>query len=140
MARECFVCLLQCVSEGMGESYGAQSAQANKTAAENSHDGPAGKPENKSGGILPDLWFARMCRELWKFKVAAHLHFLSGRSDRTCRAWAAGENDSDATMLAVILRSDHGYRALKFVMRGSDATWWIILQAAISDISKLAAD
>lgn len=121
----------------MDEAYGAHSAQAIQDAATNGHDDPA---ENNSGKMLPDAWFGAMCRKFWEFKAAAHLHFFTGRSDRTCRAWASGANDPDATTLAILLRSDHGYRVLKFIMQGSTATWWIVLQAAINDISKLAAE
>lgn len=87
------------------------------------------------GRELPDLWFARMCRDLWQFKVAAHLHFVTLRSDRTCRAWAAGDNDANATTLAQLLRTEDGPRVLKWVMDGCDAEWWAKLQRAREGLS-----
>lgn len=82
------------------------------------------------GKILPAAgWFARMVRSLWHRKVAAHLHFLLGASERTCRAWASGTEPS-ASIFVALLRSDQGGRVLAFVMAGATAPWWRELRRA----------
>lgn len=78
------------------------------------------------GNILPlaDDWFALMGRGLWPLKAAAHLHHLTGASERTCRAWASGTSEPPSRVLATLLRSDEGPRVLAWLMDGADALWW----------------
>jgi hypothetical protein len=74
-------------------------------------------------------WFAILGRKLWPEKTAAHLHFLTGASERTCRDWAPERPDDTpreppAFVLAELLRGEQGGRVLGAVMDGSKAEWW----------------
>lgn len=76
------------------------------------------------------LWFAIMCRELWGPNAPKELEFAlirnrARRSDRTCRAWAAGDSPPPVNIL-LMLQRDHecGERVMQYVMRGCDAEWW----------------
>jgi hypothetical protein len=75
------------------------------------------------------LWFAVMCRELWGSNAPKELEFKTGRSDRTCRAWASGGSPPPVNILLMLL-TDHecGERVLDYVMRDCDALWWRELQ------------
>jgi hypothetical protein len=82
------------------------------------------------------LWFALLCRYLWGGNAPKDLEFALARnhdkrSDRTCRAWAAGDSPPQVNTL-VLLQRDHqcGERVLQYVMRDCDAPWWLELQAA----------
>ena len=112
----------------MREVSNAGTARANEVTAESCE-------QRIDGRVLPDLWFARMARELWQFKVAAHLHATTGRSERTCRAWEAGDNEPGCTTLAQLLRSPDGPRVLSWVMRGCDEPWWATAEVLV-DISR----
>lgn len=81
-------------------------------------------PDNRGTLVPGPLWFAVMARELWQFKVAAHLHFLLGTSERTGRAWASGDREPMASILAGLLRSEDGARILEILMRDSSTKWW----------------
>jgi hypothetical protein len=100
-------------------------------AAESRHETLPAAAANNRGNILPQAeWFAVMARELWAFKVGAHLQHHLGYSDRTCRAWGSAESEPPARALALLLRTEDGPRVLAYIMRGSDAEWWAALQAA----------
>ena len=71
-----------------------------------------------------------MCRKVWQFKASAALHDYTGRSERTCRAWSAGDNDASATALAQLLRSDEGGSVLDYIMQDRAPSWWRELQRA----------
>lgn len=89
------------------------------------------------------LWFALLCRHLFGANAPKDLEYKTGRSDRTCRAWAAGDSPPPVNILLVLQR-DHsiGRQVLDYVMRDSDAPWWLELQraeriaAAIVEITK----
>ena len=76
------------------------------------------------------LWFAVMCRELWGANAPKELEFALGRighkrSDRTCRAWAAGDSPPPVNILLMLLRDDEcGKHVHDYVMRDCDAQWW----------------
>lgn len=74
------------------------------------------------------LWFAVMCRQILGPNAAKELHFILGSSDRTCRAWASGDSIPLATVLAVLLRTEHGDDILTYIMAGTQAVWWSQLQ------------
>lgn len=82
------------------------------------------------------LWFAEMCWDLWGDNAAKDLRFVLAKhdihkSERTCRAWASGECEPPARILALLLVSDHGFRVVKWIVRSSGLTWWANVQRAI---------
>jgi hypothetical protein len=82
------------------------------------------------------LWFALLCRHLWgpnapkdlEFTLANHGH---QRSDRTCRAWTAGDSPPPVN-IGVMLQRDElvGEKVLDYIMRDCTAQWWLDIQAA----------
>lgn len=76
------------------------------------------------------LWFALLCRELWGTNAPKDLEFALRRngierSDRTCRAWAAGDSPPPVNILLALQRDEEcGGRVLDYVMRGCDASHW----------------
>lgn len=116
------------------ESESIAVASANSVAAASCRESRAIEIR---GNILPEGgWFGRMCHALWKpapgkrSKVPAHLHCLIGGSERTSRAYAAGDAEPGAGVLVQLLRSDQGARVLDFIMDGSAAAWWRELRRA----------
>lgn len=81
---------------------------------------------DKNGNILPAAWFAAVIARIWPERQRAKmLKFVTGvRSDRTARAWAAGDAEPSASILAALLRSNVGDRVLGAIMAGSSAPWW----------------
>lgn len=82
------------------------------------------------------LWFALLCRDLWGGNAPKDLEFALSRnghqrSDRTCRAWAAGDSPPPIN-IGVMLQRDEavGSKVLDYIMRDCDAPWWRDLQAA----------
>jgi len=119
----------------MSEPLGKVDVAATKSAAESCRDSSA-LPDR--GKILPQAeWFAVMARELWHFKVPAHIHNHTGYSERTCRAWAAAESEPPARVLALLLRTDDGPRVLEYIMRNSDVRWWLLVCQARNILSTL---
>ena len=119
-----------------GESESRSVALANHFPAECcQRNCPQGAGDFR-GNILPHAeWFARMALELWRHKVAAHLDHLFQQSgvrfsERTCRAWGAGDNEPPARALALLLRSDDGPLVLAWIMRDDPPQWWRKLQLA----------
>jgi hypothetical protein len=112
----------------MGESESIVASSANSVAAISCREIAA--PDDRGNILPPAGWFMRMARDLWQRKVAAHLHFLLGASERTCRAWASGDSEPSASVLVALLRSDQGGRVLAFVMAGATAPWWRELRRA----------
>lgn len=74
--------------------------------------------------LAEPLWFAIMCRQLWGANAPKELQFLLEKSDRTCRAWAAGDAIPLATILAVLIVGPQGGRILEHLMRESPSPWW----------------
>lgn len=71
------------------------------------------------------LWFAVMCRDLWGSNAPKELEYRTGRSDRTCRAWASGDSPPPVNiLLRLMLDHDCGERVHAYVMRDCDAPWW----------------
>lgn len=71
------------------------------------------------------LWFAILCRELWGANAPKELEFRTGRSDRTCRAWALGDNLPPLEIVLNLLRDNEcGQYVLGYAMRDCDAPWW----------------
>lgn len=83
------------------------------------------------------LWFAVLCRYLWGANAPKDLEAALARngivrSDRTCRAWAHGENPPPFTILLVLLRDAVvGDRVLDFAMSDCDAPWWLAIERAV---------
>lgn len=72
------------------------------------------------------LWFAVLCRELWGANAPKELEFRTGRSDRTCRAWASGDNLPPLEIVLGLLRDAQcGQRVLDYAMRDCAAPWWV---------------
>jgi hypothetical protein len=82
------------------------------------------------------LWFAVMCRELWGANAPKELEYVlrrigHPRSDRTCRAWAAGDSPPPVNILLMLQRdAECGKHVLAYVMRDCDAPWWLQHQRA----------
>lgn len=82
------------------------------------------------------LWFALLCRYLWGGNAPKDLEFALARnhdkrSDRTCRAWAAGDSPPQVNILVILQRDPQcGRKVLDYVMRDCDAPWWRELQRA----------
>lgn len=79
------------------------------------------------------LWFAVMCRQLWGANASKDLEYALQRndhirSDRTCRAWAAGDSPPPVNIL-LMLQRDHqcGKSVLDYVMAECSAPWWLDL-------------
>jgi hypothetical protein len=74
------------------------------------------------------LWFAVMCRELWGANAPKELEYALKRngierSDRTCRAWAAGDSPPPVNILLALLHDrEIGRRVEAYAMR--DCDWW----------------
>jgi len=112
----------------MGNSVRPPVCGASKPAAQ---DGRETSVATNSGTPVPEpLWFALMARELWQFKVAAHLYCLIGTNERTARAWARGDREPMGSAVLDLLRSSDGERVLDWIMRDSGAEWWRDLQGA----------
>jgi hypothetical protein len=78
------------------------------------------------------LWFAVMCRELWGSNATKELEFKTGRSDRTCRAWASGDSPPPVNILLMLLQDPEcGAAILDHVMLGCEAPWWRDHQRAL---------
>jgi len=77
------------------------------------------------------FWFALLCRHLWSTNAPKDLEFTLARaghqrSDRTCRAWTAGDSPPPINIGAMLLRDDDvGRRVLDYVMRDCTAPWWV---------------
>lgn len=77
------------------------------------------------------LWFALLCRELWGANAPKELEYAltrigHQRSDRTCRAWAAGDSPPPVNILLMLQRDpEWGERVLGYVMRECEASWWL---------------
>lgn len=91
------------------------------------------------------LWFAVFCRSLWGGNASKDLEFALSRnghqrSDRTCRAWAAGDSPPPVNIL-LMLQRDHeiGSSVLDYVMRDCDAPWWLELNRC-ADIGRKVLD
>lgn len=89
------------------------------------------KPCRQRQDSAEPLWFAVMCRALWGGNAPKELEYAlkrigHPRSDRTCRAWAAGDSPPPVNILLMLLR-DHecGKRVQDYVMRDCDAPWWL---------------
>jgi hypothetical protein len=95
------------------------------------------------------LWFAVLCRYLWGANGPKDLQFALARngierSDRTCRAWAAGDN-TPPLPIYLVLQNDAvvGERVLFFAHQDCDAPWWQEIQRAVriaAQIDKLDLD
>lgn len=78
------------------------------------------------------LWFAVMCRKLWGANAPKELEFRTGRSDRTCRAWASGDSPPPVNILLMLLQDPEcGAAILEHVMLGCEAPWWRDHQRAL---------
>lgn len=83
------------------------------------------------------LWFALLCRDLWGTNAPKELEYALkrngiDRSDRTCRAWAAGDSPPPVNVLLALQRDDEcGKRVKAYVMRDCAAPWWIEDQLAM---------
>jgi hypothetical protein len=104
--------------------------------------------ERRGGAIYPSaencqtrqdsaepLWFALLCRHLWSTNAPKDLEFALSRanhqrSDRTCRAWAAGDSPPPINIGVMLLRDQIGGRVLEYIMRDCEAQWWLDLQTA----------
>jgi hypothetical protein len=77
------------------------------------------------------LWFALLCRHLWGPNAPKDLEFALSRnnhqrSDRTCRAWAAGDSPPPINIGVMLQRdADIGRRVLEYIMRDCEAQWWL---------------
>jgi hypothetical protein len=83
------------------------------------------------------LWFAVLCRYLWgangpKDLQAALARNGLERSDRTCRAWASGDN-TPPLQIYLVLQNDAvvGSRVLHYAHQDCTAPWWQELQRAV---------
>lgn len=86
---------------------------------------PVAEPCQYRQDSAEPLWFALLCRELWGANAPKELEFKSGRSDRTCRAWTAGDSPPPVNILLLLQRDpDIGRRVLDYVMRDCNAPWW----------------
>lgn len=53
---------------------------------------------------------------------------LTGVDERSCYRYAAGDVKPPAYFLRALLRSERGEAVLRYLMQGSDASWWRGLQ------------
>lgn len=118
----------------MGKSWDRRRPNASKSAAGSGRDN---SETNNCGTILPQAeWFAVMGRELWQFKIGAHLECHLGCSERTARAWGSGTHEPPARALAMLLRTDDGPRILEYLMRDSPPPWWTDLQTGAEMLAR----
>lgn len=81
--------------------------------------------------LAEPLWFALMCREIFGPNAAKELQYLLSKSDRTCRAWASGDSEPPAGILATLIVSEHGFRIVAWIVRGTAVVWWSNVQRAL---------
>lgn len=71
-------------------------------------------------------WFApliRVLRKAYKAKCAAELVVITGRHQRKCESWLAGDSVPDGAALAALLRSEHGDKLHLALIQGVTFTW-----------------
>jgi hypothetical protein len=74
--------------------------------------------------LAEPLWFAVMSRALWGTNAAKELQFVTARSERTCRAWASGDSEPPASVLAALLLSGNADAVLKYILADASSEWW----------------
>lgn len=77
--------------------------------------------------VQDPLWFGLLCRSLWPAKAWLMLMQLFGVKERSAHNYASGSCPG-ADLLRDMLRSDHGYRVLSWIMRDDPPEWWSVLQ------------
>jgi hypothetical protein len=77
------------------------------------------------GKRLPGYSFGRLCKALWPQKTPSSIEFYTGMPERTARHVAADKSDPHSVALAKIIDSEQGWRALRWIMRGSKQAWWL---------------
>jgi hypothetical protein len=65
-----------------------------------------------------------MSRALWGANAAKEIQFITTRSERTCRAWASGDSEPPASVLATLLLSGNADAVLKYILGDADSEWW----------------
>jgi hypothetical protein len=83
------------------------------------------------GKKLPGYSFGRLARALWPQKTPASIEFYTGCPERTARHIAADKSDPGSILLARILDSEQGWRALQWIMRDSKQVWWADTKRAV---------
>jgi len=66
-----------------------------------------------------------MARALWPQKTPSAIEFYTSSPERTARHIAADKSDPGSALLAQVIDSDQGWRALQWIMRDSKQPWWL---------------
>jgi hypothetical protein len=86
-------------------------------------------PVAKNGPVGPHMfgevadrywWFSLMCGALWGDTAADALYDLVGqhlkhKDNSTCRRWARGRRQPEASVLFILIRSREGHRVQRFI-------------------------
>jgi hypothetical protein len=81
-------------------------------------------PVENCGKKLPGYSFGRMARHLWPQKTPASIEFYTDAPERSARQYAADKSDPGSVLLAQVIDSDQGWRAIEWIMRDSKQKWW----------------
>jgi hypothetical protein len=116
------------------ESSAARSKKANPKGARSCP--PKG---NAVHHMLP---FERWARAAWPQDGAKNLGRLIKRSLRTCKYQLAGTRDPSYADVIALLRSEHGFSFLQFMMGDAEPAWWrgIAKARGLASLRKQLAD
>ena len=109
----------------MGQSLPAVRERASNPAANFGREILGVVAIENVGKKLPGYSFGRMARALWPQKTPSSIEFYTGVAERTARHIAADKSDPGSELLARILDSDQGWKALTWIMRDSSQRWWL---------------
>jgi hypothetical protein len=83
-----------------------------------------------SAAVHKLLPLERWARQVWPIGAPKNLAFLIGRSLRTSKYRLAGAYPLDLDDIVRILRSEHGYSFLQYMMADASPAWWRALGRA----------
>jgi len=126
----------------MGQALRVEREDAREVAANFGREILKPSSVENVGKKLPGYSFGRLARALWPQKTPASIEFYTGCPERTARHIAADKSDPGSILLAQILDSDQGWRALEWILRDSKQSWWTeakkarCLFVAVEDVRK----
>lgn len=77
--------------------------------------------------VQDPLWFGLLCRHVWPSKPWLMLQQIAGCKERTAYNYASG-SCPPADVLRDILRSEHGFIALGWLMQDDPSPWFVELR------------
>lgn len=79
---------------------------------------------------------------MWPYKTPQNVKAVTGRSLRTVKYQLAGASDLKLSDAVALLRSEHGFSLLAYLMAGAEPFWWrgIIKARNLASTRKALAD